>query len=105
MSLNAGKYHSMCLGKDTGMKNIKEQKILGVTIDNKLTFKSHIKNLCKKISQKIGALSKLSNHLDDSQKKLVLNSIVKSQFNYCPLIWMFWSRTSNKTTNKYIRGH
>ena len=52
MSLNAGKYHSMCLGKDTGMKNIKEQKILGVTIDNKLTFKSHIKNLCKKISQK-----------------------------------------------------
>ena len=82
MSLNAGKYHSMCLGKDTGMKNIKEQKILGVTIDNKLTFKSHIKNLCKKISQKIVALSKLSNHVDDSQKKLVLNSIVKSQFNY-----------------------
>ena len=34
------------------MKNSKEQKILGVTIDNKLTFKSHIKNLCKKASQK-----------------------------------------------------
>ena len=77
--------------KSLVMKNSKEQKILGVTIDNKLTFKSHIKNLCKKISQKISALSKLSNHVDDSQKKLVLNSIVKSQFNYCPLIWMFWS--------------
>ena len=48
----------MCLGKDTRnetfifkglvMKNIKEQKVIGVTIDNKLTFKSHIKNLCKK---------------------------------------------------------
>ena len=54
----------MCLGKDTGnetvilkglvMNNGKEQKILRVTIDNidnlhnKLTFKSHIENLCEK---------------------------------------------------------
>ena len=54
----------MCLGKDTGnetvilkglvMNNGKEQKILRVTIDNidnlhnKLTFKSHIVNLCEK---------------------------------------------------------
>ena len=61
MALNAEKYHFMCLGKDARnetfifkgviMKNIKEQKILGVTKDNKLTFKSHIKNLRKKASQ------------------------------------------------------
>ena len=58
MALNPGKCHFMCLGKDTGnetfifkslvMKNSREQKILGVTIDNNLTFKSHIKNLYKK---------------------------------------------------------
>ena len=35
------------------MKNSKEQTIPGVTIDNKLTFKSYITNLCKKASQKI----------------------------------------------------
>ena len=112
MALNAGKCHFMCLGKDTRnetfifkglvMKNSKEQKILGVTIDNKLTFKSHIKNLCKKASQKIGALSRLSNHLNDSQKRLILNSIVKSQFSYCPLVWMFCSRTSNNMINKVL---
>ena len=77
MALNARKCHFMCLGKDTGnetfnfkglvMKSRKEQTILWVTIDNKLTFKSHIKNLCKKDSQKIGALSRLSNHVNDSQ--------------------------------------
>ena len=61
------------------MKKRKEQKILGVTIDNKLIFKIHIKNLCKKVSQKISALSMLSNHLNDSQKRLALNSIVKFQ--------------------------
>ena len=58
--VNAGKCHFMCLRKDTRnetfifkglvMKNSKEQKILGVTIDNKLTFKNHMRNLCKKAS-------------------------------------------------------
>ena len=76
MALYAGKSHFMCLGKDTWngtfnfkgliMKNSKEQTILGVTIDNKLALKSHIKNLCKKASQKLGTLSRLSNHLNDS---------------------------------------
>ena len=77
-----------------------EEKILGVSIDNELTFKSHIKSLCRKAAQKIGALSKLLNHLSDSQKKLIFNSLIKSQFNYCPLIWMFCSRTSNNMINK-----
>ena len=81
MVLNADKYHFMCLGKDAENKdcifnnfifnNSNEKKILGITIDNKLTFKSHIKILCKKATQKIVALSR---------------SITKSQFNYCPLL-------------------
>ena len=115
MALNTGNCHFMYFGKNTGnetfifkgsvMKNSKEQKMLGVTIDNKLTFKSHIKNLCKEASQKIGALSSLSHHLNDSQKRLVLNSIVKSQSTFCPLVWMFCSKLSNNMIKKYMRGH
>ena len=65
MVLNSGKCHFLCLGKstenetyffhNTKMKNSSEEKILGITIDNKLKFKSHVKNLCKKSSQKIPA--------------------------------------------------
>ena len=29
-----------------------------------------------------------------------LNSIIKSQFSYCPLVWMFCCRTSNNIINK-----
>ena len=63
--LNAGKCHSICLGNNTEnetflfhntpMENSKEQKILGVIIDNKLNFKSHISEMCKKPSQKVAA--------------------------------------------------
>ena len=42
------------------MENSKEQKILRVAINTKLNFKSHINELCKKASQKITALSRLS---------------------------------------------
>ena len=40
---------------------------LGITIDNKLTFKNHVKLLCRKVAQKIGALSRLLNHLINFQ--------------------------------------
>ena len=110
MVLNAGKCHFMCLGKntenetftfkDTIMNNSKEEKILGVIIDNRLTFSSHIRELCKKASEKISALSRISNHLNDSQKTLLFNTVVKSQFNYCPLVWMFCSRTSNSMIDR-----
>ena len=56
MVLNAGKCHFMCLGKntenetfifkDTIMNNSKQEKLLGATIDIRLTFSSHIRELC-----------------------------------------------------------
>ena len=63
MVLNSGKCHFLCLGQNPmnekfvydniEMKNCKKEKILGVIIDNKHRFKSHVKNLCKKASQKL----------------------------------------------------
>ena len=110
MVLNGDKCHFMCLGKDTEKEpfifnnfifnNSNEEKILWITIDNKLTFKGHSKILCRKAAQKMGALSRLLNHLGDSQKRLIFKSLIKSQFNHCPLIWMFGSRTSNNMINK-----
>ena len=62
MVLNSGKCHFMCLGQNTvnetfvfdniEMKNSKEEKILGVIIDNKLRFKvmqnTNVKKLLKR---------------------------------------------------------
>ena len=82
------------------MENSKEQKIVGVTIENKLNFKSYISELCKKASQKIAALSRLFSYLNNSEKRLISNLIIKSEFRYCPLVWMFCSRTLKSMINK-----
>ena len=95
----------MCIGTNTEndkfefdnllLENSKEEVVLGVTIDNKLTFHSHNKNICRKAGQKLGALLKITNYLSSSQKKLIFSGMIKSQFSYCPLIWMFSSRKAD----------
>ena len=78
------------------LKNSDYEIILGITIDQKLTFNKHIKNLCKKADQKLSALLRTSPYLDENKKKKLLYcSMIKSQFNYCRLVWMFCSRKSN----------
>ena len=73
--------------KNVVIRNSAEEKILGITIDNKLNFKSHITNICTVVNQKLSALCRISNYIDSDKCRLLVNAFVKSQFSYCPLIW------------------
>lgn len=63
MVLDSNKCNFICLKRNTqnetfffiniGKKNRDEEKTLRMIIDNKIKFKSYVKNLCKKVSQKI----------------------------------------------------
>ena len=74
--------------------------LLGVLIDNKLDFSSHVNLLLKRGNQKLHALARISKYVSQKKLKLIMNTFLKSQFNYCPLVWMFHSRTLNNKINK-----
>ena len=74
--------------------------LLGVIIDNKLDFSSHVELLLKKGNQKLHALARISKYVSKDKLKLIMNTFIKSQFNYCPLLWMFHSRTLNNRINR-----
>ena len=93
--LNPGKCHYLVL-----RRNSSYEKLLGILVDRDLSFEKHIKSLCRKAGQKLNALARISNYLTHDQKHLLLNAIIKSQFNYCPLIWMFCSRYLNNLINR-----
>ena len=59
-----------------------------------------MRSMCKKAAQKLGVLNRISSLLDPEKKRLVFNAVIKSHFNYCPLIWMFDSRRSNNLINR-----
>ena len=112
MVLNPEKSHFICIGQKIDdaetlnfnnfvIKNSKEVEILGITLDRNMNFHTHIKNICRKAGQKLSALLRISPYLDQRKKVLLYKSMIKSQFNYCPLVWMFCSRQSNNLMNKF----
>ena len=74
--------------------------LLGVTIDRSLNFNEHVTNLCKKGNQKLHALARISKYLNEDKLKIIMKTFFQSQFNYCPLVWMFHNRTLNNKINK-----
>ena len=85
---------------DLNLKNCKEVEILGITTGRNLNFKGHIKNICRKAGNKLSALLRISSHINTDKKALLYKSMIKSQFAYCPLVWMFCFRQSNKSIKK-----
>ena len=56
-------------------------------------------SLCRKAGQKINALPRLKNYLILDQRNFLFNSVIKSQFTFCPLILIFTSRCLNNLSN------
>ena len=82
------------------IKNSKCQKLLGIKIDNKLTFDDHVTSICTNASQKLHALSRVRNFMTLKQAKIILKTFILSHFGYCPLVWMFHSRKLNRRINR-----
>ena len=107
MKVNTDKSHLLLSGNKKLEANVddniivseQQQELLGISIDLNLSFENHVTNICKKTSQKINALARISPFMDISQRRVILKSFITSQFGYCPLIWMFHSRTLNNKIN------
>ena len=75
-------------------------KLLGVCIDKQLNFNEHVSKLCKKGNQKLHALARVSRFLSKDKLRILMKTFIESQFNYCPLVWMFHNRTINNKINR-----
>ena len=69
-------------------------KLLGIEIDNRLSFEKHISTLCNKASNQLNAIGRIQKFMGFKEKEVLLNSFVYSNFNYCPLVWHFCSSKS-----------
>ena len=86
--------------KNTIIKNVIEEKILGIVINNNLNFKSHMKKIYEKANEKLSALARISRWATPTLGEKLINSFINSQFTYCSLIWMFSSKGCYKRINK-----
>ena len=67
----------------------KDVSLLGITIDNKLSFKTHIGILCRDAANKLNGIKRLKSYLDITTKRQLAKTFCLCYFNYCPVIWHF----------------
>ena len=97
MKVNTGKSHLLPSGNSRAtattdnsyIESEDEQVLLSITIDSNLTFENHINSICKKASQKLNALARITPYMNIQKRRTIMKSFVPSQFSCCPLIWMF----------------
>ena len=61
---------------DTPLENVSDIKFLGVTVDNRLSWKPHISNICKTISRNIGVIYRLKFHIPSSSLITLYSSLI-----------------------------
>ena len=66
---------------------IQKTKYLGVTIDNSLNWKEHIKTVSTKVSKAIGFLRPSKTFLPQETLKTLYKGIVEPHFWYCCSVW------------------
>ena len=66
---------------------VSEHRLLGITIDNKLCWDSHIHNVCKTVSRRVFLLSKLRCIVDIDTRKLFFNARIKPRIDYASVVW------------------
>ena len=94
------KFHALLIRKDqtnTSGENFNIQgkmvkseetvKLLGIQLDYKLNFEQHISELCRKAALQLNVLKRLKEFIGFNEKKILVQSFVYSNFDYCPLVW------------------
>ena len=76
------------------IKSTSSVKLLGVHIDDKLNFNHHINKLCQSAGNQLNALTRLKSFLGLKERAVLVNSFIYSNFDYCPLVWMFSHKKS-----------
>lgn len=79
---------------DNLLQTITNDKILGVYVDNNLTWSEHIKHLTKKITSSIWLLSKIKAFLSQRHRVQFYKSYIQPHIDFCNIIWGGTSETN-----------
>ena len=82
------------------LKNVDNDKVLGVHIDNNLIWSIHIQFIVKKISSNLWLLSKLKGYLSLEYRAQFYKTYIQPHIDYCSTVWR---GTSHFNLNRIYR--
>ena len=82
-------------------------KLLGVKIDDRLSFDDHISSLCLRVSHQINGLRRITKYMTIENRISIYNAFLSANFTYCNTVWHFCSNRSlfmlEKVNKKALR--
>ena len=103
LSLNVAKTELMIIGSrqrlsvqcddleikidDQIIKRVDHTKSLGLTIDDHLSWRKHVDEICKKVSSAIGALKRVRPFISKETATQIYNALIMPHFDYCSPVW------------------
>ena len=80
--------HDLCVVvNNEPIKKVKSTKILGVTLDENLTWENHINVIAKKVSSGISALKRVRGLVDQETAAKIYQGFIEPYFTYCAPVW------------------
>ena len=69
------------------LRKVTQTKFLGVIIDERLTWKEHINDICCKLSKSVGALYRLKQFIPKQILLTLYNTMILPYITYCNIVW------------------
>jgi len=93
----------------SGHQNVDGQsyKLLGIYLDEHLTFDAHVNHLCKKLSRSLYCIKMAKNNINPPGLRALYFALIHSHLSYCPIILNCMTKTNlnkiEKIQKKAIR--
>ena len=82
---------------------VKEHRVLGLTIDDELKWQSHVSNVCKTISKNVYLMSQLKRYVSPQTLKIFYNSHIMPHISFSSTVWDGCGETHLSKLNSLYR--
>ena len=79
---------------DELIKPVSLVKLLGVLIDDNLSFNEHVSKLCVKAARQTNALRRIVKYTPNECRLNIYRAFISSNFNYWDIVWHFCSNAA-----------
>jgi hypothetical protein len=82
---------------NVNIKQVHETKLLGVTVDSRLSWKTHINNIIAKMGRGISIMKRHAIFLTSNIMNYAMKALILTYLDYCPAVW---SNATGECMNK-----
>ena len=93
----------VCFDEPPPIQSVSTLKVLGITLNDKLTWDDHVQESCKKACQRLHVLRKVKPYLDRNELHAVYCAIIRTLFDFCCPVYIHLAKTLCKRLQQFER--